>query len=396
MDSQTTSQLIEILVYLLIVIVVAIIGLIIFLIIWNLKDRKKAKQEEQNDSMVNSLGTNKQSIFKFMEFDDIQDNMIIQKKGRRFLMAIKCQGINYDLMSEVEKNSVEAGFVQFLNTLREPIQIYIQTRSINLDDSIQTYKQKVSEIEDKYEKMKIRYEEMKEAGSYTDEQLNKAYYELIKQSNLREYGYSIIKDTEKMSLNKNILNQNFYIIISYSPEEFGSEKYDKEEIKNIAFSELYTKSQSIISSLMVCDVRGKILKSEELIELLYMAYNRDDAEVFGMDKIQRAGFYELYSTAPDVYKKMIKELDKKIELEATRIAQQKIEEAKTEIQQQVEYKQDNMDELIQNVAKLILEDNEKYIGKEVTEVAVKKLKETEKGGKENGNKTRGRKKTTKL
>ena len=67
--------------------------------------------------------------------------MIIQKNQTRFLMVVECQGVNYDLMSGVEKNSVEEGFVQFLNSLRNPIQIYIQTRSINLENSLETYKE---------------------------------------------------------------------------------------------------------------------------------------------------------------------------------------------------------------------------------------------------------------
>ena len=56
-------------------------------------------------------------------------------------MAIECQGVNYDLMSQIEKVSVEEGFQQFLNTLRHPIQIYIQTRTVNLENSISTYKE---------------------------------------------------------------------------------------------------------------------------------------------------------------------------------------------------------------------------------------------------------------
>ena len=43
-------------------------------------------------------------------------------------MVVECQGINYDLMSQEEKVSVEEGFSQFLNTLKEPVQLYIQTR----------------------------------------------------------------------------------------------------------------------------------------------------------------------------------------------------------------------------------------------------------------------------
>ena len=44
-----------------------------------------------------------ESVMDFMEFDRVEDNMIIEKNGSKFIMIIECQGINYDLMSEVEK-----------------------------------------------------------------------------------------------------------------------------------------------------------------------------------------------------------------------------------------------------------------------------------------------------
>ena len=90
-------------------------------------ETKNKKAEKKQARIVDSSYT-KQSIMDFMEFDKIEDNMIVQKKGRRYLMVVECQGINYDLMSKAEKIGVEEGFQQFLNTLRHPIQIYIQTR----------------------------------------------------------------------------------------------------------------------------------------------------------------------------------------------------------------------------------------------------------------------------
>ena len=396
MDSESKIQLIKILVLILIPIVIVIIGIIFYLIYKNFKNVKN--QENTTDKKLRKEeGTTlnqKQSIFNFMEFDTIEDSMIIQKNGTRYLMVIGCQGINYDLMSAIEKNSVEEGFVQFLNTLRHPIQIYIQTRSINLENSLQVYREKVKEVEQKYENMKIRYNQMQESGRYSREQLEKAYFELTKQSNLCEYGRSIIQDTEKMSLNKNILNKNYYIVVPYYSAEAGNDKLDKEEIKNIAFSELYTRAQSLINSISTCGVRGKILRSKELIELLYMAYNRDEAETFGIDRALKAGYNELYSTAPDVYEKREKELDKIIEQKAIDKAKNKALEAKSEIQRRVEEKEDNIDNLIDEVAKMILEENEPYIGKEVKDLAIDKLEETKEGGNKNVKKTRGRKKST--
>ena len=55
-----------------------------------------------------------------------------------------------------------------------------------------------------------------------------------------------------MSLNKNVLNQKYYIVIPYFSEENPEEKFDKDEIANMAFSELYTKAQSIIRTLSAC------------------------------------------------------------------------------------------------------------------------------------------------
>jgi len=120
------------------------------------------------------------SVMDFMEFDTVVDNMISQKNGNRYIMVVECQGINYDLMSEVEKNSVEEGFIQFLNTLRHPVQIYTQTRTINLDSSVQKYKEKIKEIQTTLEKLEMQYKQMQKDDLYTKEQLDKAYFELTK------------------------------------------------------------------------------------------------------------------------------------------------------------------------------------------------------------------------
>ena len=399
MDSQTKTQLIQTLMYILIPVIIAIIGLVCFLIYVRHKEKKSdprnMNQKNNNIPEVKNPvnAQNRQSIFNFMEFDNIEDNMIVQRNENRYLMVIGCQGVNYDLMSEMEKNSVEESFVQFLNTLRYPIQMYIQTRAVNLESSLRGYKEKLKEVEDKYNNLEIRYNQMLDSGDYTDEQLQKAYFELTRQANLKEYGNSVIQDTERMSLNRNILNKTYYIVVSYYAAEAGNDKLDKEEIKNIAFSELYTRCQSIISSISPCGVRGKILRTNELVELLYMAYNRDEAETFGLDKALKAGFNELYSTAPDVYEKKMRELDKLIEQRAMDKAVQKVNEARTQIQQQVAEKEENIDSIIDEMAKLILEENEPYIGEDVKDLAIENIeKETKEGGKTDGKKTRGRKK----
>ena len=380
--------------------------LFVLVIIYIVLKAKEKKTFDKNDETIESdkkstekhttQALGKKSIFDFMEFDKIEDNMIIQRNGRKYIMAVECQGVNYDLMSGVEKTGVEEGFVQFLNTLRFPIQIYVQTRTVNLESSLNAYKKRVSQIEANLYKMNQQYEEMADSERYTKEQLNKAFYEITKQRNLYEYGKDIIYDTEKMSLNKNILNKKYFIIISYSPNEMGENEYDKSEIQSMAFSELYTRSQSLMRTISACGVNGKILNSVELAELLYVAYNRDESETFDLKKAAKADYDSLYSTAPDVLQKRIKELDKEIERKALDKVTEDVEKYRSKYREQVEEKESSIDELANEMAKLILDENREYLGNEMVDELLKE-QNTEEGGNDKdekkAKKTRTRKTT---
>lgn len=389
----SNNQMINVLTVLLGIMICILIVLFIIFIVLKMKSNKpKNNSKDKNlEKNVKPTGTsnvqqtyNKQSIFKFMEFDKIQDNMIIQNDGKRFLMVVECQGINYDLMSGIEKNSVEQGFLQFLNTLRYPIQIYVQTRTVNLSGSINTYKDRIDDISRQYANKQMEYNQKVRSGQYSEEELNKEKYEILRQRNLYEYGVDIINNTERMSLNKNILSKHYYIIIPYYPEELGNSDFDKEEISNIAFSELYTKAQAIISSLAVCGINSKVLNSTELAELLYIAYNRDESEIFNLRNAMNAGYEDLYSTAPNVFDKRMKELDLKIEQEAIKKANETIFNVmeESEKQKRAKRKEDELDRLIDQMAMTIIEENKKLLGEEIAEGAIKKVKEDSKKTKE--------------
>lgn len=375
-----------------IIIIIVILLAVLALIYFRSKNAKPKKEKNISVDDGTEAGVAKEkkaktfaveSVMDFMEFDKVEDNMIVAKNGAKYIMVVECQGINYDLMSEIEKNAVEEGFVQFLNTIRYPIQIYVQTRTINLENSLQTYKDRVKQIEDNFQRQEQRYREMRSSGRYTKEQLDSAYYELTKQRNLTEYGKDIIFSTERMSLNKNVLNQKYYIIVPYYPEELGQNDFDKQEIQNLAFSELYTRAQSVIRTLAACDVNGKILTSNELVDLLYVAYNRDEQEVYGLDKALRAGYDELYSTAPDILDKKMRTLDNQIEQEAFKKANEKVIEAQSAKEKALQRKENNMDNLIDNLAKIIIEQNANNIGRDIAQDAINSINEDKAKAKEN-------------
>ena len=282
------------------------------------KNKKEEEAQKPKESNNTYNGIPKESIYSFMEFDEIKDSMIVRKNGQQYVMVIGCQGVNYDLLSEQEKIAVEEGFIQLLNTLRFPIQLYIQTRSLNLRDIVEEYKRKVDGYRREIDAIDIKIKEAREGGD--EEAVRTLEFERRRKANVVEYGMDITDYVARLSSNKNVLQQRTYIVVSYYASEFGATStYGKEEISNICFSELYTRCQSIIRLLASSEVGGKILDSEELAELLYVAYNRDGSETLQLSKALDAQYDSLYSTSKDVLEKKKEMLDKEIEEKAVDI-----------------------------------------------------------------------------
>ncbi len=381
-NSDQISQILTVVLVSMLALLAVLVLIYLVILMKNKKQQKELNSSNQDNNQISSKNKksatkkiesySKQSIYNFMEFDKIEDNMIIQKNGLRYVMVLQCQGVNYDLLSQAEKVGVEEGFLQFLNTLRYPIQLYIQTRTVNLDNSLASYKQNVNEIEVALNKNRIKYQANVNSGAYTAEELKKQYYEIVKQTNLLEYGKDIIANTERMSKNRNVLNNKYYLVIYYYPEEIN-ENLDKSEIAENAFSELYTRAQSITRALYSCSVSSKIMSSEELAELLYVAYNRDESETFDFEKAMKSGYQELYSTAPDIWNKKLQVLNKQIEEKALEMANNVIEEVKSERQKQYELKSNSIEDLAREMAALMIDENDSYIGEDIAEEAIKKL-----------------------
>ena len=292
-------------------IIIGIIFLLVLLYIYLMRPKSAPKEKEHNEVLDDNTSQEKkkdqnygrftgnltqESIFDFMEFEEIVDNMIVRKNGTQYVMILQCNGVNYDLMSEQEKISVEEGFVQFLNTLRFPIQLYVQSRTLNLKDIIAKYRERVSNLSDELRRLDVKINQAKMNDNRA--MLEKLDFEKRRKRSVLEYGQNITEYVERLSSNKNILQQKTYVVISYYSVELGGsiDRYSKEELNGLCFSELYTRAQNVISALGTSQVNCKILNSEELSELLYVAYNRDDSELYQISKMLDAQFDSLYST----------------------------------------------------------------------------------------------------
>lgn len=373
-----------------IVVLQIMIGVIIFIMfllvlfyLYLIRPKKQKKEEdytpigyaeEKQDKKIENVGRfqgelTQESIFDFMEFDEVIDNMIVRKNKTQYIMVLQCNGVNYDLMSEQEKISVEEGFVQFLNTLRFPIQLYVQSRTLNLKDIVAGYKERVNVIGNDIIKIDAKIQQAQRADNKA--LLEKLEFEKRRKQNVLEYGVDITNYVERLNSNQNILQQRTYVIVSFFISELGGsmENYSKEEIDNMCFSELYTRCQNVSSSLMSSQVTSRILESEELMELLYIAYNRDESEIYQLQKALDAQYDALYSTGKDILQKKQEKLDKEINIAAIDMATDSILRADKQKQVEDLERERNKTRAIKDKASQLLDQYEDQLNPRVFELA---------------------------
>lgn len=373
-------------------IIVAIMLGLVALYVYLMKP-KKAKEISTKEELIETTETEKKtdqnygkftgnltrdSIFEFMEFDEIVDNMIVRKNGTQYIMILQCNGVNYDLMSEDEKISVEEGFVQFLNTLRFPIQLYIQSRTLNLRDIIDEYKSRVDNLTIEIDKLDAKIAQAQMAGNRALKE--KLEFEKRRKINILEYGIDITDYVDKLSSNRNVLQQRTYVVVSYYSAEIGGglDRYSKEEIYNMCFAELYTRCQNIASALATSQISSTILDSEQLAELLYVAYNRDEAEVLQLSKALDSQYDALYSSGKDVLTKKQEKLDQEINIAAIDMATDSL--LKADRQKQIEELDlaISKEEKIRKKANEILDTYQEQLDPRVYQLAKEEVKKTEK------------------
>lgn len=358
----------EIMMLLILILVFAVFVEIAVFVIRMLLKSKKTDDEATIDEVVDGNEKAKREDFgrfhgvlrrervhDFLGFDSVDNGMIIRKDRKEFIMVLLCNGVNFDLRSEREKLAIEEGFLQFLNTLKNPVQLYVQTRSLNFTDIIKDYKDRTEifkkEIDDLAEKMK------KALATSQEEKYRKYEYLYNNKRRLWEYAQDTLMYTERLNRNRNVLEQKTYIILSYYAEELGQrgENYTQEERESIIFSELFTRCNNISNALRSSSISSRVLNSEELVELLFNAFNRDELENINLKNYLENEADKLYTTSQDVLNKRKKMLQEEINIQGIELATQSITKADKKRKKEIEELEKNKNEKIKEKAKVTLE-----------------------------------------
>ena len=194
---------------------------------------------------------------------ELRDNVVIMKDGS-FRAVVACKSINFDLMSDMEREGVEYSFQNFLNSLKFTTQILIRSQRVDIGP----YLERLTEIRRNNDNMLL--------GVLMDDYIN--FIDILSQeANIMDKAFFIvIPYYPSEEIEKDLqATKNFFKTFSRSkgPEVTRIDRatYDK------AMTELNNRVDSVMSGLFQIGIHSVRLNTKELAELYYNFNNPDTA-----------------------------------------------------------------------------------------------------------------------
>lgn len=192
---------------------------------------------------------------------EIRDGIVILKDGS-FRAIVRALAVNFELMNAEEQEGVEYAYQSFLNSLYFPVQIHIQSRSIDAE----AYLKKVENGLKQQNNMLLTlltsdYLDFLAELLTTTDIVDKNFYVIVSY-----YPSDFSKDTA-LNTSKNLLSKLWYIKKNPAPLVINDKVFQN------AKKELRYRLQTVQEGLRQCGVLTEPLNTKELIDLFYKFYN---------------------------------------------------------------------------------------------------------------------------
>ena len=194
---------------------------------------------------------------------ELRDNVVIMKDGS-FRAVVACKSINFDLMSDVEREAVEYSYQNFLNSLRFTTQILVRSQRVDIGP----YIEKLVEIRRNNDNMLL--------GVLMDDYIN-FIDALSQEANIMDKSFFIVipyytsLDAEKALQQTKNFFRSFSGNKGQEVTRIDRSTYDK------ALTEINNRVDSVISGLFQIGIHSVRLTTKELAGLYYNFNNPDTA-----------------------------------------------------------------------------------------------------------------------
>lgn len=195
---------------------------------------------------------------KYLQIERIREGVVIVKGGR-LRKIIKCMPINFDLKSEKEKEVAVYQYQNFLNSLKFPIQIVVQSRRVDLSAYIEKVERAgANEINELLQKQSKDYLEFIKTLSEQVNIMEKSFYVVV--------GHKVKGAVEKETFVDKIMGKKRVGLTDITDEDFKSYKEVLQE-----------RVRTITGRLSSLGIQSHELETKEIIELFYNSYNPEES-----------------------------------------------------------------------------------------------------------------------
>jgi hypothetical protein len=203
-----------------------------------------------------------------LQISEIRDGLVILNDGT-FRAVIMCKSINFDLMSQQEREAVEFSYQGFLNSLYFPVQIFIRSQKVDL----RPYLEKLDNIRVSQDNMLL--------GLLMDDYIG-FLADIAQQTNIMDKRYYVIigfPDADKDARTALRQSTGFFTGLAdiISKKDNTPHVVIDESSLEKAKTELRNRVQAVMQGLLQCGIQSLPLDTQELIELYYDVYNPDTA-----------------------------------------------------------------------------------------------------------------------
>ncbi len=194
------------------------------------------------------------STQNFIPISDIKDGVVLLKNGQINLVLL-ASSINFALKSHDEQAAILSQFQNFLNTIDFSIQIYVQSRRLNINPYLELLASRESE----------------------------QYNDLMK-IQLREY----MNFVETFVKEVDIMSKNFFVVVPYTPIDTNiksnlSDLLGRRTNRSLEEGKFQEHKNQLLQRVNVVEqglrrigVKTVQLSNDELVELYYHIFNPGD------------------------------------------------------------------------------------------------------------------------
>ncbi len=189
----------------------------------------------------------KNSSQSFVPIREVRNGVVILNNGNMRAL-LSTTSINLSLKSEDEQMGIYTGFQSFLNSLDFNIEIFLQSKKLDIRNYIEILKDREQQVEEELLKIQIK-----------------------------EY----IKFIQKFTEEQNIMTKTFYVVVPYDIPSIISS--DNKTISDVEFvkneNQLMQRVSIVASGLTPLGLKVQMANTEEVVSLFYKLYNPNELNI---------------------------------------------------------------------------------------------------------------------